>query len=465
MSVQNNASQFGADIATFIQEETLPLSQRRIVAGQFGDKLHMPKNMGTTYTATRYPRLNLPIAPLAEGVPSTGEIMTISQVTATAQQWGDSVTLTDIAEMTISHPVFEKGIQLTAMQLAETMERNTFNALMSGSNVFFANAKTSRANLLATDVIGLTEVNSAIGSLDATGVPRFMGTELEDEKIDASQLHGGKKAGAEPHFVAITHPIVMQDLRSNTTIVNAWSYSDINRLYNSEVGQFNGCRFTSTNMCPFYTGATAVNGSAVSGGSFAAGTYLIFVTETDPVYGLERIVHQASSGIVLGANQAISVTLPAASATGYTFNVYVSLAGGSLANNIGLSTSGPTTGGFAGYATQLAASQTVIITGPGATVSSLQNSATPSLVSPAAPATGVTVYPTFFIGRGAYGQVVLDNAKFQYLKDADKLDIHNQLRIISWTVFYGTIILNQAFFVRCESGSNYSNKITNGAFN
>jgi hypothetical protein len=96
-------------------------------------------------------------------------------------------------------------------------------------------------------------------------------------------------------------------------------------------------------------------------------------------------------------------------------------------------------------------------------VSSLQSSATPALIAPSAPATGVTVYPSFWIAKGAYGQVVLDNARFEYLNQADKSDPHNQLRVVSWKVFYGTIILNQAFFLRCESGSNYSNKITTGA--
>src|SRR5713226_7318773 len=139
MVATNKSASFSTDVATYIQEKTLPLAKRELVAYQFGDQLTMPKNMGTTYTATRYQRLNLPIAPLAEGVPSVGESMPISQVTATAQQWGDSVYISDVAELTISHPLFQKAIQLTAMQMAETLERNTFNALMSGSNIFYAN--------------------------------------------------------------------------------------------------------------------------------------------------------------------------------------------------------------------------------------------------------------------------------------------------------------------------------------
>lgn len=463
MANQNKSASFSADVANYIQEKTLPLAKRQLLAYQFGDQLTLPKNMGTTYTATRYQRLNLPIAPLAEGVPSVGESMPISQVSATAQQWGDSVYITDVAELTIAHPLFQKAIQLTAMQMAETLERNTMNALMSGTNIGFANSKTSRAGLVATDVMGVTEINKAYGSLYTTGAPRFLGSEMEDEKLEVDTVKGGGKPQSEPHYVSIIHPFVAQDLRSNSTIANTWSYSDVNRLYNWEVGNWGGMRFTASNLVPWYTGAAQVNGSATSGGTFASGTYQIMVTESDPVFGYERIIHQMSSNITLTTNQAISVTLGSPTVTGYTFNVYVSAASGTTANNIGLCSAGPTTGGYAGYATSLAGNQTVTITGAGATVANLQASATPNLIAPAPPATGVTVYPSFFIGKGAYGQVVLDNARFEYLNSADKSDPHNQLRVVSWKVFYGTIILNQAFFLRIESGSNYSNLISNGA--
>jgi hypothetical protein len=75
---------------------------------------------------------------------------------------------------------------------------------------------------------------------------------------------------------------------------------------------------------------------------------------------------------------------------------------------------------------------------------------------PAAPATGVTVYPTFIFGRGAYAQVVLDSVKMTYLKEPDKSDPLNQLRVIGWKNFYGTLISNQQFFMRIESTSAFS---------
>ena len=69
--------------------------------------------------------------------------MTIQQVTATALQWGDKVTITDVAEMTIKHPLFQKAIELVGLQLSETLERNTFNALMGGTQVNYVNRRGS----------------------------------------------------------------------------------------------------------------------------------------------------------------------------------------------------------------------------------------------------------------------------------------------------------------------------------
>src|SRR5215469_8716461 len=157
----NQSSQFQADIENYIADETLPLARRQLVAYQFGDPLELPRGRGTSYTATRYNRLPLPYAPLSEGVPPIGETMTISQVSATALQWGDKVTITDVAELTIKHPLFKKAIELMGLQVAETLERNTFNNLMGGTQVNFVNSRGSRGALVAGDVLNIRELDHA----------------------------------------------------------------------------------------------------------------------------------------------------------------------------------------------------------------------------------------------------------------------------------------------------------------
>jgi len=246
-----------------------------------------------------------------------------------------------------------------------------------------------------------------------------------------------------PHYTAVIHPLVAQDMRENTTVVTAWSYSDINRLYNFELGEWGGVRFVFSNMVPSFTGFAQINPTAVaSGGSLASGTYYIIVTASDTQNQFESQIRQVSTGTaVTGPNGSLTVVLP--SNPGYTFNVYVGTT--ATPTNLGLCAQGPTVGPLTGQATQLAPGQTVTITGIGV-----------AQTPPAAPATNVTVYPSFIFGRGAYGQVKLDEVKTTMLKDADKSDPLNQLRVVGWKVFYGTLILNQNFFMRIESSSAFS---------
>jgi N4-gp56 family major capsid protein len=442
----NVSGSFAADIEAYIADRTLPLVRRQLVVYQFGDPLNLPKGRGVTYTATRYNRIPLPYSPLSEGVPPVGELLTIQQVTATALQWGDKVTITDVAELTIKHPLFQKATELTGLQVAETLERNTFNNLLGFTQVNYVNARGARASLVAGDVMNIHELNRAYAQLLTLGAPRFMGDEMTDTKLEAGA--GGAKASTNPrtmpHYVAVIHPFMAGDLRENQAIQTAWSYSDINRLYNYELGEWSGIRFCMSNLVPSWTGIASVAGTAGTAGALGSGTYAIQVTASDTQNQYESQIYQITTGVVVtGPNGSISVTLPVLA--GYTFNVYVSAAGSTTPINLGLTASGPTVGPLQGQAVQLTGGSTVVITGIGA-----------FQVPPAAPGTGFTVFPMFLFGRGAYGQVMLDEVKFTYLKDADKSDPINQLRVVGWKCFYGTLIQNVQFAMRIEGTSAFN---------
>lgn len=441
---------FSADISQFIQEEVEPLARRHLVAYQFGKPLRLDVNRGITYTVSRYQRLPLPFAPLQEGVAPVGEPITLFQVTATAQQWGDRVIVTDVANITIEHPLFQQAMQLVALQLPETLERNTLNTLLSTTQVNYANGRANRAALLATDWISPHEGQKIWASLQGYGVPAFMGDEREDMMIDAGMYRDGSRSPAVmEHYIALISPFPASDMRENAQVNTAWAYSDVNRLYNNELGPWGGFRWVTTNMMPYWLGAAAITGTAsTTGGNLATASYFVQVTASPAPTSVEQTIYQVSGSIsVTGPTGSISVALP--NVSGYVFNVYIGTS--TSPTNLGTCALGPATGSLAGQATQLAGNQTVVITGVG-------TAQTP----PAAPATGVTVYPTIFIGNHSYGQVLLENPEFNYLTGADKSDPLNQTRVVTWKIFYGSIILNQAFIARCESASAFSPGYTAG---
>lgn len=449
----NLSTQFSQDFGKYINRKVLPLSVRQLVAYQFGTKRKLDKGNGFTYQATRFVRVPLPPFPIAEGIAPPGETMSIQIVTGVAQQWGDRINLTDVSELTVFHPVWKQAERLLAMQVSETLERNTFNSLMAGSQVNYVGAVAGRGALTASSVLSPHEIDRAVGVLTTIGAPRFMGDMDEDTKV---QMDGEGPARASkpplrnPHYVAIMHPLPTQDMRENSVISTAWSYSDINRLYNMEVGEWGGVRFTVSNMVPSFTGEAAVSPTAsTTGGNLATGTYYILVTGSNSQNGYEQYVTQVSAAVsVTGPTGSISVPLP--TNPEYTYNVYIDTV--TQPGFIGNSPSGPSSGVQAGQAVQLPNSTTAVITSVGA-----------ARQSPAPPATGVTVYPTFIFGRDAYSQVELDRIETFYLREADKFDPLNQLRMLSWKIFYGTLIENQEFMLRIEGSSAFSGSPDAGA--
>ena len=442
----NYSSSFAADVEAYIANETLPLARKRLVLYRFADPLVLPKGRGVQYQAVRWNRVPLPFASLSEGVPPQGQTMTITMVTGTAVQWGDKITITDITEMTIKHPVFEIAKELCTLAVAETLERNTHNAVVAGTQVNYVNTRGSRGALVAGDVLNIHEFNRMDGALETLGAPRFMGDEQTDKWENAES--GGATASNNPrempHYCAIVHTLCVQDVRENATFVLASSYSDINKLYNAEIGELSGIRFCSSNMVPFWTGYanTVYTVNAGTAGTLVTNTYYVIITGQDTQNQYESYIAAVSAGTsVTGPTGSLTVTTPATA--GYTYNVYIGTTTSPV--NLGLSPQGPSVGPMAGQATQLPANTSITITGTGL-----------AQVPPAAPAAGITVYPTYIFGRGAFGVIMLDEIKYTYLDQADKSDPHNQLRVVGWKFMNGTIILNNLFYGRIESTSAFS---------
>src|SRR5215471_4241557 len=111
---QTNAAALQGDVLAYLDKEVLPIAQRRLVVHQFGEKKRIPKGRGNTWSATRYQRLPLPNAPVAEGVPPPSSQLTIQQVIGTAQQWAGLVVITDVAELTIFHDPFQQAKRVIA---------------------------------------------------------------------------------------------------------------------------------------------------------------------------------------------------------------------------------------------------------------------------------------------------------------------------------------------------------------
>jgi len=194
------AGSLQSDVANYLAEETLPIAQKVLCLHQFGQKFKLTRGHGTNMSFTRYKRIALPFAPIAEGVPSPAQGLTIQQVTGTVQQWGGLVPLTDVAALTINHTPFQKAKHLAAVQMAETLDRNDFLVLMGLTQVNYENSRGSRAALVAGDVLSPQTIMRTWAALDDIHAPQFNGPPATQEHIKRNIREGQPQASADPAF-------------------------------------------------------------------------------------------------------------------------------------------------------------------------------------------------------------------------------------------------------------------------
>ena len=441
---------YQGDTQRFLDKEVLPVAQRHLVVRQFAQKIRIPERMGLTYTGTRYNRFVLPYGPLNEGVPPLGQAPSISQISGVATQWGDRANITDITEMTPLHDVLSQCSRLFGLQVPETYERNTFNQLNAATQRNFVNQRGSRAALQAGDLLDPYTVNRTVANLKTLGAYMMNGPTETDVRKDIEE--GPRKATANPrtheHYVSVAHPIPLNDFANNSTVQLAWSYSDIDKLYINEVGQWRGLHFCESNMVPYFVGnannaAGLTYTPATTGGALPAATYVVQITGSDPQNQYEQQIFQVSGSQVVGGTGAgsISVVLPNAPAN-FTYSAYISSGAGSQPQNLATSAAGPGLGPYAGQAVQMAAGSTVVLTGIGA-----------MQAPPAAPATGVTVFLTYVFGEHYFACLELERIQWFRLFQADKSDVLNQTRVLGWKGWDGSLILNQLFGAIIESSA------------
>jgi N4-gp56 family major capsid protein len=81
------------------------------------------------------------------------------------------------------------------------------------------------------------------------------------------------------------------------------------------------------------------------------------------------------------------------------------------------------------------------------------------MIPPAAPTSGITVYPVFIFGQEAFASLKLEGVQWLRPTGADKADQLDLMRVIGWKVMEGWTILDQRKMARIECAAS-----NNGAF-
>lgn len=421
-------------VGVWLRDELLERAERTLVFWDCADKTALPQGNGNVVDFTRYEYLELPEAPLEEGVTPGLTAMTISKVQAIVDQWGAVVGITDRADMTVKHPTMQIARDLLGDQHDQTLDREVQVAAMGSTGVGFAGNQASRAALTAADVLRTDDVRRQVATLRAQGARTY-------------------ELGA---FKGIFDPYVEADLTKDPTFVNAGVYSDLVTLKDFEVGKWMGVRWHRSNFIPILSAMagsdwtpTAVTGGSIPAGGtgFTAGsTVRVKVTRLDPMTKFETVIG-TEAAVTNAAIFAVQIVIAAAAARG-TYKVYSTMEGGSTGTavfqfRIRRTTTGATNTVLLVKAGSSMASNAFVVTGTGA------------VAPPDCPA--VNVHVTYIMGKGHLGATTLAGLESFFIpRKPTESDPLAQRAKASWKQIFKALVLNPDFGRRVESASDFN---------
>jgi N4-gp56 family major capsid protein len=235
MATTQTTGLISAEMQTYYDKKLLSRLISNFVHMQWGQKRPIPKNTGNVINFRKFASLTAALTALTEGTTPTGNSITVTALTATPNQYGDFVQVSDVLDLEAIDPVLDEMATVLGEQASDTLDQITRDILVAGTSVQYAGGQVSRVTVAASNVLTVLEIRKAVRAL--------------------------KRAKAKPvdgmDFVAIVEPGATYDLQGDTAWVTANQYAGSKAIFNGEIGRLYGVRFVETPNAKIFTGAGA----------------------------------------------------------------------------------------------------------------------------------------------------------------------------------------------------------------
>lgn len=226
-----NAEISSVEMKTFYDTELIRNAEPLLVHDKFGQKRSISKNGGKTIEFRRLNPFPKASEPLVEGVTPDGKKLDWSKQTATVNQYGDYVTVSDMLDLTaVDNNILEATVIL-GDQAGRTLDTVTREVINAGTNVQYAAGEVDcRHKLDMSHLMTVSAVKKAVNTL---------------KKGLAKKINGD--------YVAIIHSNVAYDLMNDEEWQNVKDYNPKD-WYEGEIGRIFGCRFIESTEAKIFKG-------------------------------------------------------------------------------------------------------------------------------------------------------------------------------------------------------------------
>ena len=286
-------TQIPSAIQEFYDRVLLRRAVPLLVHERFGQKRPMPKGHGSQIKFRRYNALNPATTPLTEGVKPTGSQLSRTDVTASLNQYGDYVELTDRVILENIDPIITEAVEILGEQMALSLDTVIRDVIVGGTNVMYTNG--SARNAVNTTIADNPAVlDKAIRSLKNQNARPFTRMVKASDKVSTFPIR--------PAFIGIVHPDITYDLEKVNGFVPVEKYANYGDIMEGEVGAYRGIRFVETTNAKIWPDAggdaTATgNPNVKSTSGTNADVYALLIVAQD-AYGVTELREGGAKTII-----------------------------------------------------------------------------------------------------------------------------------------------------------------------
>lgn len=227
-----------AEMKTYYSDYLIDNAKPNLVHDQFGQKHPIPVNGGKSIEFRKFIPFSKATTPLSEGVTPDGGSLSVTNVTATVEQYGYYVTMSDVLMLTAIDNTLLETTKLLGSQAGSTLDTVTREVLNGGTSVMYAGGKEDRSALTSECKITVDDIFRAARFLKTQNAPKINGS-----------------------YVAIIHPDVAYDLMRDDEWIDVHKYSAATELFEGEIGKLAGIRFVESTEAKIFHAPDLTKGS------------------------------------------------------------------------------------------------------------------------------------------------------------------------------------------------------------
>jgi len=267
--------------AAFAAKEMLKRGIPYLVLEKFGQARPLANKSSKVQKFRRYSSLALATTALTEGVTPTAKQLAAVDVTATLQQYGDLVTISDVIIDTHEDPVLREAAEVLGEQAAQTIETIRFNVLKAGTNVQYANG--AARNAVNTEMTLATQRK-------ATRTLKRQNGRAITSVVKSTPSYGTEAVA--PSYVGLIHPDMDATIRGFAGFVPVEKYGTMTP-FEGEIGKVEDVRYVCSTIFASFANAGGTKGAMISAAGTSADVYPTLIVARD-AYGIVPLKGGAS---------------------------------------------------------------------------------------------------------------------------------------------------------------------------